>query len=185
MKSGERILKLDKDSLQRFSLKLRYLLRRLVSKTKDGQHKTPVCPELCVLRLANLSSKGGISAIALKEFELSTRDKEANPPHLSVWVEDCTTPEQAYRFLPNSNRKFVLRLRVNEICMLESHIQVWWIHLYIDINGRRERDYRPGACGHSGIVGLDRNSIPDKNLRKSLRSQLAEIASRDYWELKV
>lgn len=68
----------------------------------------------------DFAEKGNILAIQLDaEFELSSKDKESVPPHLSVWAEFLTTPEQAYGFLqenaPNSPRNLIFRLKVDEI----------------------------------------------------------------------
>lgn len=159
-------------------------------------------PNECrVLRLARFPKdffeKRSVLAIQLdEEFTLSSDDKKSVPPHLSTWVDSLTTPEQAYSFLEeNSPRKLVLRLVVEEIRRTEGNsdedsypnlLDVIWVHLIQEINGEFVRDSRPGADGHSGITGLNEESAPDeltkrqkKNLRKDLRSKLAEIASRD------
>lgn len=166
-----------------------------------GSNLTPLPDTYGVLRLArppkDFAEKGNILAIQLEEeFTLSSDDKTSVPPHLSVWVDSLTTPEQAYRFLSaNSPRKLVLCLKVNEIrkiqgnsggCVYPGLLNVLWVYLFQEINGKRVRDCRPGADGHSGITGLDEGSIPkeltnrqQKNLRKDLRVQLAELASKD------
>ncbi|MDB9510189.1 hypothetical protein PN499_03060 [Kamptonema animale CS-326] len=168
-----------------------------------GSNLTPVPKDCCVLRLAQLpkdfAEKANISAIQLdlsNEFTLSSDDKDSVPPHLSVWVEALTKPEQAYRFLAdNSPRKLVLRLKVNQICEIKGNsgegvysnlLDVIWVYLFDESNERRVRDSRLGADGHSGITGLDEKSVPQgltnrqqKNLRKDLRAQLAELASKD------
>ena len=167
----------------------------------------PVPNDCCVFRLARLpkdfAQKGNISAIQLQldeEFTLSTLDKKSVPPHLSVWVESQTKPEQAYCFLtenaPNSPRKLVLRLPVQEIrdlvgCSGQGTIHsqildVIWVFLF-ENSEKRVSDRRPGADGHSGITGLDENSAPSgltktqaKLLHKDLRSKLADIASKNH-----
>lgn len=137
-------------------------------------------------------------------FQLSTADKQAVPPHLSVWVEAYTTPEQAYRFLqantPNSPRRLVVYLRVKEIRGLNGSsgdetnhaniLDVIWVNLFVEGSGEKELDSRPGSEGHSGITGLDDNAVPQnltnrqkKLLRKDLRSQLAELASKEHFLL--
>lgn len=145
---------------------------------------------------------GNILPIQLgDEFILSTEDKRSIPPHLSVWVESLTTPEQAYSFLqentPNSPRRLILRLKVDAIRRIVASLgenntyanllNVVWVYRLIDFNGRLIKDRRPGAKGHSGITGMDENSAPEglspkqsKLLRKILRSQLAELASKDH-----
>ena len=166
-----------------------------------GYDLTPLPDAYGVLRLArppkDFAEKGNILAIQLEEeFTLSSDDKTSVPPHLSVWVDSLTTPEQAYKFLSeNSPRKLVLRLKVNEICKIKANsgecvyphlLKVIWVYLFQEIEGELVRDCRPGADGHSGITGLDEKSVPagltnrqQKNLRKDLRVQLAELASKD------
>jgi hypothetical protein len=162
-------------------------------------------PDYCnVIRLARPSKdyreKGKLSAIQLnlaEEFNPSSQDKLSVPPHLSVWVDCLTMPRQAYAFLPDdSPRKLVLRLNVEKICALvgrsnssESYpnlLKVIWVHIFQDINDSQIRDRRQGAAGHSGITGLDEKQIPHslsksdfKLIRKNLRVQLAELASKD------
>jgi hypothetical protein len=159
-------------------------------------------PDECrVLRLArppkDFDKKQNVLAIQLEEeFVLSSKDKIENPPHLSVWVDSLTTPEQAYSFLEeNSPRKLVLRLEVQEIRTTEANseeasysglLNVIWVYLFQNLDCHQVRDSCPGAYGHSGIIGLDEKSAPDgltkkqkQLLRKDLRSKLAEIASKN------
>ncbi|MEH2295072.1 hypothetical protein [Nostoc sp.] len=158
-----------------------------------------------VIRLAQVpkdfSEKKKVLAVQLdKQLEPSTQDKESKPPHLSFWVEFLTTPEQAYNFIrekkPNSDKKLVLRLQVNEIREIVGIadtektyprlLDVIWVFLE-----KAVRDERLGAKGHSGIIGLFEQSLPSvltqrqaKNLRKDLRSKLAELASKDCFMLE-
>ncbi|MEG4342428.1 hypothetical protein QUB70_03955 [Microcoleus sp. A003_D6] len=176
-----------------------------MKRNSAGANLTPVADVCCVLRLArppkDFTEKGNILAIQLEdEFTLSTKDKNSDPPHLSVWVDSLTTPEQAYGFLPpNSPRRLVLRLKVNEICQIQANsgecvypnlLNVIWVYLFQEIDGKCVRDYCPGADGHSGITGLDEESAPNeltnrqkKNIRKDLRAQLAELASKDFFQI--
>lgn len=169
------------------------------------ENLTPV-PDTCrVLRLArlplNFAVNRRISAVDLQEeFTLSTKDKESDPPYLSVWVDSLTTPEQAYTFLGESSpRKLALRLKVNEIRIIKANFEenfypdlldVIWVHIVCTINNRIVRDPRTGADGHSGIIGIDEKSVPSgltkpqwKVIRKDLRVQLAELASQDYFQI--
>ncbi|MBW4426871.1 MAG: hypothetical protein KME50_21090 [Nostoc desertorum CM1-VF14] len=163
-------------------------------------------PDYCrVIRLARLPKdfleNKKVLAVQLEpELQPSTEDKESKPPHLSFWVEFLTTPEQAYNFLqerkPDSDKKLVLRLQVSEIRKVvgiadaektyPGLLDVIWVFLE-----KAVRDERPGAKGHSGIIGLFEQSLPSeltqrqaKNLRKDLRSKLAELASKDCFLLK-
>ncbi|MEG4396915.1 hypothetical protein [Microcoleus sp. BROC3] len=137
------------------------------------------------------------------DFILSTEDKKSVPPHLSVWVDYLTTPEQAYQFLPtDSPRKLVLYLKVNEIrqiqansgqCVYPNLLNVIWVYIYIycKVKDKSVKDLRPGAEGHAGITGLEEDSVTNeltksqkKLLRKDLRSKLAELASKNYSQIK-
>ncbi len=184
-----------------FLRKLRSLFGKLWFWMKS-RHDLSSVPDYCyVIRLGRMpkdfQESGKISAIQLsdwKVFELSSLDKKAIPPHLSVWVDALTTPEQAYSFLPeNSSCKLVLRLKVEEIrevvgCSSDGTkhaklLDVIWVHLKQNINGEEVQDCRPGAEGHAGITGFDEQSISNKILRKDLRSKLAELASKECYVL--
>lgn len=176
------------------------------------QDQTPLPNGFCIIRLAapskDYAETRRISANQLsKAFELSSEDKKSVPPHLSVWAESLTTPQQAYNFLvenrPNSPRKLVIRLSVDDIRGLKSRpsqsnaiydnlLDVIWIYLFEDPETRKIRNVRPGADGHSGIIGLDEGSAADdlsrvqkKILRKDLRAQLADLASRDNFLIEI
>lgn len=182
-----------------FLRKLPSSLGKLLIQLQAKQNLHPVPRRCCVIRLGRLpkdyKEKGQISAIQLtEEFALSSQDRESTPPCLSVWVDALTTPEQACSFLPkNSPRKLVLRLKIEEILKIEGRsrdgeihpnlLNIIWVHLMQDVNGKRVRAHRPGAEGHAGITGLDERSVPDKLLRKDLRSKLAELASKDCYLL--
>lgn len=186
--------------------KLRSSLGNLPNIFTRKRHLTPLPNGCRVLRLSNVPKdyreKGRISAIQLSEvkaFELSSLDKKIPPPHLSVWEESLTTAKQAYSFLQeNSPCKLVVRLNVDEVRKIEvvaedknkysGILDVIWVHLFQESNnGQKTKDLRPGAKGHSGIIGLDDGSTPKgltknqaKIFRKSLRFRLAELASKDH-----
>ena len=189
-----------------FLTKLRSLLGKLPESLQIQPNLAPVPRNCCVLRLARLpkdyAEKRNILAIQLNaEFELSSKDKESVPPHLSVWAEFLTTPKQAYGFLqenaPNSPRKLIILLKVNEIIKIvgfsgdgRTHtdlLNVIWVHLFRNLDGKLVRDCRSGAEGHCGITGLDEKFSLEgvtkqqaKLLRKDLRSKLAELASKNH-----
>lgn len=158
-------------------------------------------PDHChIIRLAQVPKdfleKKKVLAVQLdKQLEPSTQDKQSKPPHLSFWVEFLTTPEQAYNFLrekkPDSDKKLVLRLQVSEIREIVGIadtgktyprlLDVIWVFLEKAI-----RDERPGAKGHSGIIGLFEQSSPSgltQRQAKNLRLKLAELASKDCFML--
>jgi hypothetical protein len=178
----------------------------LFKRKSPGANLAPVPDDCCVLRFVrpplDFAEKGNISVAELERgFELSTDDKKSVPPHLSVWVDYLTTPEQAYKFLPeNSPLKLVICLKVSEIrkiqapsaqCIYSNLLDVIWIYIYCKVKGKSVKDRRPGAKGHSGIIGLDENSSPKeltnsqkKRLRKNLRAQLADLASQNYSQIR-
>lgn len=195
---------MNKSFLPQYWKKLRSLLGDLPNIFTLRRNLTPV-PNVCrILRLSNVpkdyQEKGRILPIQLgeKAFEMSSLDKETPPPHLSVWDESLTTAKQAYNFLrENSLCKLVIRLNVDEVRKIEvvaedknkysGLLDVIWVQLLHDSNGKKIKDRRPGAKGHCGITGLDENSTPGgltkkqaKIFRKSLRFQLAELASKDH-----
>lgn len=196
---------MNKSSLPQFLKRLGFSLGNLLGNLAIGRNLAPVPNDSSVLRLARTPKdyleKGNILAVQIDvEFEMSSKDKQSNPPHLSVWVESLTTPEQAYSFIqentPNSPRRLILRLKVDNIRkivassgngnMYPNLLDVVWVHLFKNNSGKRVRDRRPGAEGHSGIIGIDEKSAPEglskkqaSLLRKDLRSKLAELASRD------
>ncbi len=193
---------MNKGFLPLFLKRLPSLFGSFLASLSARRDLTPV-PKTChIIRLARPSKdyleKRKISAVQVDplEFKPSSLDEKSIPPHLSVWVDDFTTPRQAYSFLEeNSLRKLVLWLKVEEVCSLAAFpgkertylgfLKVIWVHLFKDPETRKIRDQRPGAKGHSGITGLE-EVIPEgltkqeaKLLRKSFRAQLAELASKD------
>jgi hypothetical protein len=202
VKSGEKTQRLKTGFRLPFLRKLPSSLGRFLLWWESRRNLRPVRDDCWVIRLGRLpkdfTKSGKISAIQLgesKAFELSSLDKKSIPPHLSVWVDVLTTPEQAYSFLPkDSPCRLVIRLKVAEICQTvgcssdgTEHpglLAVIWVHRMINTpNGQPSRDFRPGALGHAGITGLDEQSVSNKILRKDLRAQLAELASKDCYVL--
>ena len=135
-----------------------------------------------------------------RAFTLSSQDKQSVPPHLSVWEQTLTSPSQAYEFLlenrEDSPNKLVICLSVDEVRQLTSSIipadepctllDVIWIYIFLTSETKKARRTGNGAIGHAGITGLDQDSAPTtltnnekKKLRKDLRFQLAELASKN------
>lgn len=195
---------MNKGFLPLFLKRLSSLLGSLPVRLSARRNLNPV-PKTCnIIRLARPSKdypeKRNVSAIQVDplSFKPSTLDEASTPPHLSVWVDDLTTPKQAYSFLDKkSSPTLVLRLKVEEVCKIvgissaeRKHLgmlKVIWVHLFSDPKTKKTRDLRLGAEGHSGITGLEeKKPIPEgltkqqeKNLRKDLRSKLAELASSE------
>jgi hypothetical protein len=146
-----------------------------------GNHLDPVDSYLYVFRLARPSKdfevKKSVIAISFEAFEMSSADKAGTPPHLSIWVEGCTTPLEAYAFLkPDSPNKIICWLNVGDIRSICIEIDKVIHRNLLDVIWVNISDLRAGAQGHSGIMGLDQNL---KLLRKDLRFKLAELANKN------
>lgn len=146
-----------------------------------GNHLDPVDSHLYVFRLARPSKdfeeKKSRMAISFEPFEMSSADKAGTPPHLSIWVEGCTTPLEAYAFLkPDSPNKIICWLNVGDVRSISCKIDQKVYHNLLDVLWINISDLRAGAQGHSGITGLDQNL---KLLRKDLRFKLAELANKN------
>jgi len=118
-------------------------------------------------------------------FELSTADRAAVVPRLSVWVETLTIADQAWDFMgSNPARTVVACLSVDAVNVIPAQpgfaaLRVEWERAMIDEEiGNMTPNTRPGAEGHVGIAGLNQGGggKADSNKRKALRSALADIA---------
>lgn len=118
-------------------------------------------------------------------FELSTADKAAPVPRLSVWVEALTVADQAWDFMgSNPSRTVVACLSVDAVNEMPAQpafetLRVEWERAMVDDgNGNMIPNTRPGAKGHVGIAGMNQggNGKADSNKRKALRSALADLA---------
>jgi hypothetical protein len=147
----------------------------------QGNEGDPLPPGEWVIRVAK-TSKYGFSAHQ-SAFELSSKDKEAAVPRLSVWAEKLTSDDQAWRLTGSrAVNDAILRLDVDLIRSViptprdppAPHLEVEWEPLMVDEPERgMVQDPRPGALGHAGIRHLRDGT---KEQYKSLRVQLAESA---------
>lgn len=138
---------------------------------QPGPDGTPLPEEAVVFRLAQ-SNDGRFPQEA---FRLSSADEEQNPPKLSVWDQDQTTPLQALDIMGGSPKHNVAGyLPVGVIRQsVSADLDVIWDRLPLD-------EERPGAGGHCGLVGLDgAESKAAKERRKQLRRMLADLANLD------
>jgi hypothetical protein len=134
-----------------------------------------------VIRVAKTSKYG--YAAHQSNFELSTKDREAPIPRLSIWAERLTTDEQAWRLTGRKPANdAVLRLNVDLIRSLvpepseppTPHLEVEWEPRFVENeHGIRILDAEPGSAGHAGIRYLRYGQSAQ---RTSLRVQLAENA---------
>ncbi len=144
----------------------------------DGDH---LPPGEWVIRVAKTSKNG--YAAHQSNFELSTKDKEAPIPRLSIWAERLTTDEQAWRLTGRKPANdAVLRLNVDLVRSLvpepseppTPHLEVEWEPRFVENeHGIRILDAEPGSAGHAGIRYLRDGQSAQ---RTSLRVQLAENA---------
>jgi hypothetical protein len=119
-------------------------------------------------------------------FELSENDKESRGQRLSVWIEALTTADQAWDFMGSKPANTVVAcMNADAIRAIPAadgfaSLNVEWECAVIgEIDGTTRKNCRPGAEGHCGISGLNQGGKgkQDKLKRKSIRSQLADVAS--------
>lgn len=141
-----------------------------------------------VFRLQKVSSKdASLTGKALPtHFELSTDDKKATPPSLSVWASDLTSPQQARVIRGVEAARLVLYLNVDQIRSLRPepdspdapYLDVVWEPLF-NRDNVNVPDERPGAEGHAAIINLKHPNMSSLDYR-SLRSQLADLANQNH-----
>ena len=153
-----------------------------MDKLQPWQTGESLPPGEWVLRLA-IASKDFLETgqVSPEVFAFSTEDRADDPPRLSVWAEELTRPEQAWRLMGGKpNYRLALRLNVDAIRALRPNpdspevpnLDVQW-HTLLQEDG--SPDTRPGAGGHAGITRLDAGSSAQ---RKSWRRRLAGLASQ-------
>jgi|SRR5579871_4551197 len=139
-----------------------------------------------VLRLVKKTTNDG--KVPPDEFELSTLDKASELKSISTWAESLTSPEQAREFMGDKKEAYSLfcSLKVDWIRILRpdpdntevGSLDVVWDPLKVmQEDGTEVPDARPGAEGHSGIMGLMRPPDMPRSHFFSLRSQLADLAN--------
>ncbi len=116
-------------------------------------------------------------------FKPSSRDEKSPGKRLSIWVEGLTIADQGWSIMGSDPAKTVVAcLSVDDILAVvppESlhALAPQWEQALLDDGSVNTH---PGAEGHAGIYGLcqgrEKNKT-DKNLRKLLRSRLADKAS--------
>lgn len=118
-------------------------------------------------------------------FELSSEDKKARIPRLSVWVEELTIADQAWTFMGAKPANTVVAcLCADDIRAIEpppgfESLDVQWEQAMTDDGvGNQVPNRQPGVEGHTGIANLDQGGAgkQDRNKRKDLRSKLADKA---------
>ncbi len=166
-------------------------MRERVPEIRPGADGESLPDGVWVLRLAltALVSEGAGHApkVSPVAFALSDMDCESSNPRLSVFAEDLTTPGQAWALLGRDPRYgFAIHLAVDAVRSLRPvpdspavpSLDVQWEPLLrTEPDGSALPDDRPGADGHAGIAGLMRGGAVNKLHTKSLRSQLADLAT--------
>lgn len=122
---------------------------------------------------------GSGSGALVAAFELSSEDKNANQPYLSVFEKSNTTLDQAKIF---TGKNLALSLSVSEVRELinpnypDYRLNICWYRKTVTIGDQIIPDERPGAAGHCGIIGLLRPPNLSRTLWKWFRVRLADIA---------
>jgi hypothetical protein len=154
-----------------------------MARLQPGKEGEPLPSGEWVLRLT-VASKDFLETgqVSPEVFSFSTEDRQDDPPHLSVWAEQLTSPEQAWTLMGQKpHYRLALRLNVDAIRALRPNpdspelpnLDVQW-HPLLAEDGSPDR--RPGAEGHAGIIGLHAGMSAQ---RKSWRRRLAQLASQD------
>lgn len=144
----------------------------MASNLSQGDTGTPLPRDIIVVRLGIPTKDGGADA---SHFVLSTDDMASKLQSLSVWAKDLTPPEKGRELMGETRVKYLvaLHLLVSDIRSIEEQsnapLDVVW-----------DRDLRPGAEGHAGIIRL--KMLPgllerSRNEYRALRARLAEIAT--------
>ncbi|MGK5087939.1 hypothetical protein WDW86_10305 [Bdellovibrionota bacterium FG-2] len=165
-------------------------LRFSIKPGKDGESLHEDSKILRVVAADNMDAD--IGKINPKALELSTADKASSLPHLSAFEDSLTTPEQSIVLSGKEKIKsLVCGLEVRAVRASRPipdskpeypSLEVQWFEATVDgPGGAKVKDTRPGADGHCGIIGMNwgGKSKLDKELRNSLRSQLADLAAKD------
>jgi hypothetical protein len=151
-----------------------------------GNDWEPLLAQEWVMRLAVASKDAKTGKANPAAFELSSEDQKEESPRLSVWAESLTTEEEAWHLM-GAKPQYCLSLRLQPEAVrkiiptpIEPEIKpldvVWYPLFVLDQEGGKSPDARPGAQGHAGISGLKCNESPNRAQRKSIRSQLADLA---------
>jgi hypothetical protein len=125
--------------------------------------------------IVGASASGALAAA----FRLSSRDKQQNPPYLSMFEQSLTTDQQAKEI---TGKDLALPLFVSEVRSLvnpdypDHTLDVCWFQATILQETESVPDHRPGTEGHCGIIGLLRPSEFPKKRWKWFCVKLADIA---------
>jgi|GEM_PF-1925047 hypothetical protein len=148
------------------------------------QRGEPLPADDTVIRLLTIFSKDG--RVAPTSFSLSSEDERSELKAISVFALRLTTPIQARDFMRADSSNPIEYYAPFLVCEIRgirpdpdspqiSNLDVQWDPLDDD-----ESKAKPGVEGHAGITGLYREAYAGlanvKNMFKSLRSQLADIA---------
>ncbi len=158
-----------------------------MTKVVPGEDGDPLPDSSTVFRLCR-SNDG---KVAPEAFALSSEEKKAEVPRLSVWEESLTTLPQAHSIMGRDPRYTLAGLlAVADVRALRPHpddpavqsLDVEWEQAMVDVDGERVPNTQAGAEGHAGIVrlkqqGQDAAGQGLRRYEKSLRRRLAELAN--------
>lgn len=136
-----------------------------------GQRFDPLPNDVEVVRLGRRSFSSDPRQAHESDFALSTEDKRAEVPLLSVWATALTPATQAREFMGDAKANYRLALYLDTTAIRNipdvelPRIDTVW-----------DPDDRPGAEGHAGIVGLHRPEGRARDQYRRLRVHLARIA---------
>lgn len=147
-----------------------------------GNDGEPLPSSTVVLRLvkeaALAKDQGTAPRVNPMAFELSSTERSTNR-RLSVYAADLTSPEQAWALTGcKPDYCLVARLNVNEVRAMRPEPEHAG-YPGLDVVWEPSTLSDPGAGGHAGITNLADDTL-SKVQRRSLRSQLADLASGDF-----
>jgi len=153
----------------------------MTNSLQPGETGQPLPDGEAVLRLFKPSKDGQVLEV---HFAITGQDDVAPLYSLSVWAESLTSPLQARDFMGVNKFAYQLysRLSVTRIRTLttpdlvEPVLNVVWDTLYED-EETGQRNTEPGAEGHAGLTGLRRPPGMEKQIYKTLRVRLADMAN--------
>jgi hypothetical protein len=158
-----------------------------MSKLVPGKDGDPLPPGTLVFRVGKNAELNQQAIDQRKASEIffkpSSADKKSAGKRLSIWVEELTIADQGWAMMGSNPAKTVIAcLDVDDIaavepppsfCGLASH----WEQALLEDGSVNTH---AGAEGHAGIFGLcqgGENNKTDRDLRKLLRSRLADQAN--------
>ena len=148
-----------------------------------GRTRDPLDDEEIIIRVG-LVDQTRYDVISAAAFAMSEIERKRPWKRISAWAKSLTTDEQAVQLVANSDRKVIIKLRVENVRQIaiqqKSPLDAVWDQLpsCIDESGTRMVGYVEGCEGHCAITGIDGGSPA---FRKQIRKRLADLGSQNFY----